>query len=56
MSIVSETKTTYPVNQFLEGSYAPVAEERVIHFDEIQVEGTMPQDLNGVYVLSLIHI
>lgn len=50
MNTVSQTKTTYPVNQFLEGSYAPVAEERVIHFDEIQVEGTMPQDLNGVYV------
>lgn len=50
MSSSTQRKPEYPADQFLEGTYAPIKEERVINFDQIQVEGELPTDLNGIYV------
>ena len=47
---VSETKTEYPVARYLEGSFMPIDEERVIEMDQMTVIGELPADLNGIYV------
>ena len=45
-----EAKLEYPTNRFLEGSYGPVDEERVVEFDQMKVIGDVPADLTGIYV------
>jgi len=37
-----------PVNPYLEGRYAPVADELTV--DTLEVVGTLPEELDGVYV------
>ena len=43
-------KRSYPVNKYLEGNYAPVSGEHVVEFEDMEVLGEVPQDLDGVYV------
>lgn len=43
-------KPVYPANQYLEGFYAPVEDERTVEFDAMTVIGEIPADLNGIYV------
>ena len=45
-----ETKAEYPVAKYLEGSYAPVPEERVVQIEEMTIVGELPDDLTGIYV------
>ena len=45
-----ETKAEYPVAKYLEGSYAPVPEERVVQMEEMTIVGELPDDLTGIYV------
>ena len=49
MTDAARRKPIYPVNQYLEGGYAPVAEERTVDFKDMTVIGELPDDLDGVY-------
>ncbi len=46
---VEPSAGAYPANPYLAALYAPVTEERVVSHDQMQVEGTVPDDLAGVY-------
>lgn len=50
MSAAARQKPVYPKNKYLEGAYAPVAEERIVGLGGMHVIGEVPHDLNGVYV------
>jgi carotenoid cleavage dioxygenase len=50
MSDEQTAQQTYPINKYLEGNYAPVADERVVPFEDMTVIGDIPQDLWGLYV------
>jgi len=48
--MTNAAKPVYPANQYLEGSYAPVADARAFGFEAMTVIGEVPTDLNGIYV------
>ena len=50
MSIENRVKPGYPVNKFLQESYGPIHEERVVEFEQMTVTGEVPKDLTGIYV------
>ncbi len=50
MTIDAERKPVYPVNKYLQGNFAPIEDERIVEFEEMEVIGEMPSDLEGVYV------
>ena len=44
------TERVYPANKYLDGNYAPVEDDRAVSFEDIQVVGEVPTDLDGIYV------